>query len=259
MTGGREILSLIGQRQDLDQFRRKNWEGTFEEYLDVRARRSARHAQRLRARVRHDHVVRHRDVRRLPRKTHPLPLLRRSRRQRPRRRVRPRQRAGPAGQRLQERGQGLRHRKTRAAAARAGGQQQEHHRPAAEEGAGALLAARRRGLVHARLGRPGESRPGALVPDERRAAAPDSRPLPRGSSDAAQRRARSQRLSGPDQRRAVPLLPLRLQRTAEALRRRLDARDRRRARQAADPERERPHRHRHVPAEGRKEPGLAPS
>ena len=35
MTGGREIVSLIGQRQDLDQFRKKNWEGTFEQYLDV--------------------------------------------------------------------------------------------------------------------------------------------------------------------------------------------------------------------------------
>jgi len=28
MTGGREIVSLIGQRQDIDQFRKKNWEGT---------------------------------------------------------------------------------------------------------------------------------------------------------------------------------------------------------------------------------------
>jgi len=35
MTGGREIVSLIGQRQDLDQFRKKNWEGTFDQYLDV--------------------------------------------------------------------------------------------------------------------------------------------------------------------------------------------------------------------------------
>ncbi|MGD9644869.1 MAG: PrkA family serine protein kinase [Pirellulales bacterium] len=32
---GRSIVELIGQRQDLDQFRRKNWVGTFEEYLDV--------------------------------------------------------------------------------------------------------------------------------------------------------------------------------------------------------------------------------
>ncbi|MCE9546089.1 MAG: serine protein kinase [Planctomycetia bacterium] len=35
MSGGREILTLVAQRQDLDQFRRKNWEGSFEEYLDV--------------------------------------------------------------------------------------------------------------------------------------------------------------------------------------------------------------------------------
>ena len=35
MTGGREIVSLIGQRQDLEQFRKKNWEGTFDQYLDL--------------------------------------------------------------------------------------------------------------------------------------------------------------------------------------------------------------------------------
>src|SRR6266446_10184218 len=35
MTGGREIMSLVAQRQDLEQFRRKCWEGTFEEYLDL--------------------------------------------------------------------------------------------------------------------------------------------------------------------------------------------------------------------------------
>ncbi len=32
---GQEIISLVAQRQDLDQFRRKNWEGTFAEYLDI--------------------------------------------------------------------------------------------------------------------------------------------------------------------------------------------------------------------------------
>ena len=32
---GRSIVELIAQRQDLEQFRRKNWIGTFEEYLDV--------------------------------------------------------------------------------------------------------------------------------------------------------------------------------------------------------------------------------
>ena len=35
MIGGREIISFVAQRQDLHQFRRKNWEGTFEEYLDL--------------------------------------------------------------------------------------------------------------------------------------------------------------------------------------------------------------------------------
>ncbi len=35
MSGGRDIISLIAQRQDLEQFRRKTWIGSFEEYLDL--------------------------------------------------------------------------------------------------------------------------------------------------------------------------------------------------------------------------------
>jgi serine protein kinase len=35
MVNGSEIISIISQRQDRDQFRRKNWVGTFEEYLDI--------------------------------------------------------------------------------------------------------------------------------------------------------------------------------------------------------------------------------
>jgi len=35
MSHGREIISLVAQRQDLDQFRQKNWIGTFEEYLNL--------------------------------------------------------------------------------------------------------------------------------------------------------------------------------------------------------------------------------
>ncbi len=35
MTNGSEIVSLISERQDRDQFRRKNWVGTFEEYLNI--------------------------------------------------------------------------------------------------------------------------------------------------------------------------------------------------------------------------------
>jgi serine protein kinase len=35
MSHGREIISLVAQRQDLDQFRQKNWIGSFEEYLNL--------------------------------------------------------------------------------------------------------------------------------------------------------------------------------------------------------------------------------
>jgi serine protein kinase len=35
MTKGSEIISLVSERQDRDQFRRKNWVGTFEQYLDI--------------------------------------------------------------------------------------------------------------------------------------------------------------------------------------------------------------------------------
>jgi serine protein kinase len=35
MTGGHEIISLVAQRQDLEQFRKKNWIGSFEQYLDL--------------------------------------------------------------------------------------------------------------------------------------------------------------------------------------------------------------------------------
>lgn len=35
MTNGSEIVSIVSDRQDRDQFRRKNWVGTFEEYLDI--------------------------------------------------------------------------------------------------------------------------------------------------------------------------------------------------------------------------------
>src|SRR6478752_8404419 len=35
MSHGREIVSLVAQRQDLEQFRQKNWVGSFEDYLDL--------------------------------------------------------------------------------------------------------------------------------------------------------------------------------------------------------------------------------
>ena len=35
MANGREMVSMVSDRQDRDQFRRKNWVGNFEEYLDI--------------------------------------------------------------------------------------------------------------------------------------------------------------------------------------------------------------------------------
>ncbi len=35
MSDGNDIISLVAQRQDCEQFRRKNWVGTFGEYLDL--------------------------------------------------------------------------------------------------------------------------------------------------------------------------------------------------------------------------------
>jgi serine protein kinase len=35
MSDGRDIIALLAQRQDCEQFRRKNWVGTFAEYLDI--------------------------------------------------------------------------------------------------------------------------------------------------------------------------------------------------------------------------------
>ena len=39
MRGGSSIVALVAERQDLEQFRRKNWEGPFQEYLDLVAER----------------------------------------------------------------------------------------------------------------------------------------------------------------------------------------------------------------------------
>jgi serine protein kinase len=35
MSSGHGVISLISERQDIGQFRKKHWSGSFEEYLDV--------------------------------------------------------------------------------------------------------------------------------------------------------------------------------------------------------------------------------
>ena len=153
MSDGRDIIALVAQRQDCEQFRRKNWVGTFAEYLDIvrehpEVTRTA--YQRL-----YDMILSYGvDVTETGREKHVhYRFFDDPGQRRPRRRLRPRRPAAPPGQRAQERGGRLRHRTPRAAAARPRGQQQEHDRPAAEERPGALLGDRRRRALHARLGR----------------------------------------------------------------------------------------------------------
>ncbi len=134
MSDGREIIALVAQRQDCEQFRRKNWVGTFAEYLDIvrehpEVTRTA--YQRL-----YDMILSYGvEVTETGREKHvhyrffddpdndgrdavfgldgPLHHLVNA---------------------LKSAAAGLRHRTPRAASARPRGQQQEHHRPAAEEG-----------------------------------------------------------------------------------------------------------------------------
>ena len=32
---GRQIISLVGQQQDLEQFQKRHWQGSFADYLDI--------------------------------------------------------------------------------------------------------------------------------------------------------------------------------------------------------------------------------
>ena len=130
MSDGRDIIALVAQRQDCEQFRRKNWVGTFAEYLNIvreqpEVTRTA--YQRL-----YDMILSYGvEVTETGREKHvhyrffddpdnegrdavfgldvPLHHLVNA---------------------LEERRGRLRHRAARASAARAGGQQQEHDRPA---------------------------------------------------------------------------------------------------------------------------------
>ena len=198
MSDGRDIITLVAQRQDCEQFRRKNWVGTFDEYLDIVRERPRGYADRVSARLRHDLVVRRGCDRDEPREAHrttassTIPTTTAA--------TPSSASIGPLHHlvnALQERGRRLRHREPRAAAARPRRQQQEHDRPAAEEGHRALFGHGRRRAVHARLGRARKIpriRGDSLVPDERRAAALDSAAVPGGRRRGTEQRSRRGRL-----------------------------------------------------------------
>ena len=92
MSTGKAILNALRQQLNLSDYRKKHWEGTFEEYLDIvrehpEVTRTA--YQRL---LRHDPLARHRGGVREQGEGHPLQVLHRLRRPARRRHLRPRPR-----------------------------------------------------------------------------------------------------------------------------------------------------------------------
>ncbi len=219
------IVDLVAKRQDREQFRRKNWVGTFDEYLDL-VRENPQVTRTAYQRL-YDMILSYgvETVETRREKTRPLQVLRRSGRRRARRHLRSATAADEPGQRLQERRQGLRHRAPGAAAARPGGEQQEHHRPAAEEGPGALLAppTRARSTRWAGWTRqpddpakiqwcPMHEEPLHLIPTRFRQEVEEKLNEGRGEGDYLVH----------DRRRPRPLLPVHLPAAAQEVRRRLD-------------------------------------
>ena len=221
-----------------------------------RARAPRGHPHRLPAPLRHDPVPRHRRGVREQGEGHPLQVLHRVRRPARRRHLRPGPAADAAGQRLQVGRQGLRHRAPRAAAARPGRQLQEHHRPPAQARPGGVLRAPTRACC-SRFSWKGRRRHLAEVPDARGAAAPGAARAAAGAAGPAQRGPQARRLSR--SRSSGDLCPFcrhDVQRAPGQVRRRLGPHARGRQGLPPDPVRAGPHRHRHLPAQGRKEPGL---
>ena len=153
MSTGSDLISLIASRQNLDDYQKKHWTGSFAEYLDI-VRSDPKVTRTAYQRI-YDMIISHGTEEVMVNKEK---LLRYKFFEDPenqgqdaifgleRTLIEP-------GQHPQERRQRLRDRAARAAAARAGRQLQEHARPAAEEGAGAVLAGSTRGPLQLRLAR----------------------------------------------------------------------------------------------------------
>ncbi len=246
MKAGREIISLVADRQDLEQFRRKNWEGTFEEYLDLvkgdpRVTRNAfkrvydmilsygtetyeeNRERKTRYRFFSDPDDQGRDA--VFGLDAPLNLL-------------------VNAFKSAARGYGIEKRvlllhgpvgSSKSTIARLLKKGLERY-SAREDGALYSLGWIIEGVNH---WCPMNEEPLHLVPERFR------------SDVAAQLNAGHEggRRAGEDQRRIVPLLPLRLHRPAQEIQRRLDPRGRRRAGPPGDSQRKGSHRHRHLPAE----------
>ncbi len=154
----------------------------------------------------------------------------------------------------------LRDREARHPPARPGRLVQVDHRPPAQEGPRGVLEDGRGRALHVRVGHRAHEPRGAAaarghaLPDARGAAAPRAaRVARRGVRGARSARVRPH---DPGHGRPLPGVPLRLQGPHDGVQGRLGEGDGPRPRAPADPLREGPRRHRHVPAQGREEPGL---
>ena len=89
MSTGSDLISLIASRQNLDDYQKKHWAGSFAEYLDIVQRDPERDPHRLPAALRHDPQPRDRGDRRQQGEADPLQVLRGSRQPRRGRDLRP--------------------------------------------------------------------------------------------------------------------------------------------------------------------------
>ena len=257
-------VARIAEMQDRKSYSEQHWEGSFEDYLDIVRRESRGDAHRLPAPLRHDPVAREEEYidnkKRLVRYNFfddpidggrdaifglDIPLMR-------------------LVNVFKSAAQRLRHREARPPAARPGRLVQVHHRAPAEEGPGGVLAHARRARSTPSTGT-WSARPRAAAAPRRCMPCPmHEEPLhliPPEWRERGLRRARppaDERLSrSPIDGRPLPGLPPDLpgadDRSTSGDWAKVRAA---RARAAAHPLREGPRRHRHLPAQGREEPGL---
>ena len=224
-------VSRIAALQDAKTYAELNWEGSFEDYLEI-VRKNPKVTRTAFQRI-YDMILSHGKTRvhRQQEEAHPLPLLPDETLRRQGRDLRPRRPADAAGERLQVRRPGLRHREARHPAARPGRLLQVHHRPPAEEGPRGVLARRPRAPLYTFAWTLDKKLPDGTVvkredevPDARGAAAPHSRASGARKVFAELNAGRESGYTDPDRRRAVPVLPLRLQGADDAVQRRLGRR-----------------------------------
>ena len=255
------LIARIASLQDRQGYSEQHWEGSFEDYLQI-VRQNPKVTRTAFQRV-YDMILSHGKTEYIDnkKKLDPLQLLQRPGLRRQGRHLRARHPAHEAGERLQERRPGLRHREARHPAARPGRLVQVHHRAPAQEGPGGVLArpprARSTPSLGHRANQPrGPEAPRAhALPDARGAAAPHPARVARRRSSPTCARPRSASPS-PTRGDLCPACRYIFNELMTEYNGDWDQGRRARARAPPDPLREGPHRHRHLPAQGREEPGL---